>query len=113
MSLQKANPSAAQTPQQVRFREVEIPVSKGASKLEMDRNYKAYLEDAPELQKTLPGRLVVYFQGQRIADGKDAQELAANIPPAYRKKALFIKAVPANPTATPIKFRRPFFRAHS
>lgn len=74
----------------------------------MDENYTAYLKDLPNLRKTMPGSLVAYFQGRRVADGKDAKELSDNIPSDYREEALFIKAV----ISPQVKFRRPFFSRH-
>ena len=69
-----------------------------------DPNYEAYLRQAEELEATLPGQMVAYADGERIAAGKDAQELARNIPEAYRHRSLFIKTI----AAAPIRFRRPF-----
>ena len=73
---------------------------------EADENYGAYLADVPELRRTLPGHLVAYFNGQRVASGQDMQELIDNIPAEIRRERLFINPV----SPAPIKFRRPFFR---
>jgi HSP20 family protein len=69
-----------------------------------DVNYEAYLRDAAELKENLPGHLVAYAGGKRIAEGADASELARHLPPAYRGKSVFITDV----SPEPVRFRRPF-----
>lgn len=72
---------------------------------EMDRNFEAYLREKPELEANLAGHVVAYYDGKRIAEGKDAEDLLENIPEQYRRQSLFIKDVPSRP----VIFRRPFF----
>jgi HSP20 family molecular chaperone IbpA len=69
-----------------------------------DVNYQAYIRDAAELKESLPGHLVAYADGKRIAEGADAGELARHLPQTYRGKSLFITEV----SPEPVRFRRPF-----
>lgn len=80
-----------------------LPESPDAVEGEVDLNHQAYLRDAAELERSHSGCVVAYADGRRIAEGKDARELAARIPEGYRGRPLFIKDVPSRP----LKFQRP------
>jgi HSP20 family protein len=86
---------------------VEFPAEENMESLrevKSDANYEAYLRDAGELSQKFPGQIVAYADGKRIAEGKDARDLADRVPAAYRKRELFITDV----SPEPLKFRRPF-----
>jgi len=67
-----------------------------------DPNYEAYLREAPELEAKYRGYMVAYTGGARVAAGKNAKELASNIPAQYRGRSIFIQDVPPKP----VRFRR-------
>lgn len=73
------------------------------TELKQDPNYAAFLADAGELQQKFAGQIVAYVDGKRIAEGRDAQELAGNIPEALRHREMLITDV----SPRSIRFRRP------
>lgn len=75
---------------------------------ENDPNYQAFLKEVVELEANYPGYLIAYADGNGIAIGKDAEELAERIPAEYKKRMLFIADVPKKDAPEKVfEFRRP------
>ncbi len=73
------------------------------TELQRDLNYRAFLRDAPMLEREYPGHIVAYADGNRVALGRDTEELVQNLPIEHKDQPLFVKDLPD----TVVEFRRP------
>ena len=91
---------------QARASDAETGTSPGTAtgeSLQQDPNLRAFEREKNALIDKYPKCLAAYCNGQRIAIGRSAEELAESIPIEFRAYSLFIKEI----AERPIRLRRP------